>query len=172
MSLLKTLIIFTAIIFSGGAFAQKQLLIIKKGKVRAYFNEGDYIRFVLKKKHRHAEGHIIELYDFHMITSNDTIQFKDIKKVNIKKHRGQSSWTSRVIGGFLLAGGLIYFGVDQGNVALNINAQNDTPFQWITPLAISGVGAALLFVHPKYKRINSVQYIRAVDYRSSFYQVK
>lgn len=159
-------------IFCADAFAQKQLLIMKKGKVNASFNEGDYIRLVLKKKHRHAEGHIIELYDFHMITSNDTVQFKDVLKVNVKKHRGERAWAGRVIGGFLLMGGLVYFGVDQGNVALNINAQNDTPFQWIAPLAVSGVGAAMLFIRPKYRRLNGIQYLQTADYRSPFYQVK
>lgn len=162
----------TFICLSSGLFAQKQLLIMKKGTVRASFNEGDYIRFVLKKKHRHAEGHIIELYDFHMITSNDTVQFKDILKVNVKKHRGERAWAGRVIGGFLLAGGLVYFGVDQGNVALNINAQNDSPFQWIAPLAVSGVGAAMLFIRPKYRRLNGIQYLQTADYRSPFYQSK
>ncbi|HTH57677.1 MAG TPA: hypothetical protein VL728_16640 [Cyclobacteriaceae bacterium] len=172
MSLFKALLIFFVVFFSADVYGQKQLLIMKKGTVRASFSEGEYIRFVLKKKHRHAEGHIVELYDFHMITSNDTVQFKDILKVNIKKHRGERAWASRVIGGLLMTGGLVYFGVDQGNVALNINAQNDTPFQWIAPLAVSGVGAAMLFIRPRYAKLNGIQYLRTADYRSPFYQVK
>ncbi len=121
---LKTLAATFLIFYSIGSFAQKQLVILKNGHVQAAFKEGEYMHMVLKKNHKHVEGHIIELYDFYMITSNDTIQLKDILKVNIKKHRGQRKWSSRVVGTFLLAGGLIYFGVDQGNVALNINQQN------------------------------------------------
>jgi hypothetical protein len=170
MSFTKTLFVFAMLLLSTGALAQTQLLIIKKGHVQSHFNEGDYIRYVLKKKHRHAEGHIIELYDFYMITSNDTVQFKDIRKVNIRKHRGERAWAGRVIGGFLFAGGLIYFGVDQGNVALNINQQNDTPFQWFAPLAVSGVGAAMLAIRPKYLRLNGIRYLQMADYRSPFFQ--
>jgi len=156
--------------FSFQLFSQKQLVVLKNGRVQAAFKEGEYMRFVLKKNHRHAEGHIVELYDFYMITSNDTVQLKDILKVNIKKHRGQRSWSGRVVGSFLLAGGLIYFGVDQGNVALNINQQNTSPGEWITPLAIAGVGATMLAIRPKYLRLNGIRYLQTVDYRSPFYQ--
>src|SRR5689334_14317769 len=116
------LAVFTSIPFL--LFSQKQLIIMKNGKVRAAFKEGEYIRFVLKKDHRHTEGHIVELYDFYMITSNDTVKYKDIYKINIKKHRGAAA-TSNGIGGLLFLGGIVYLAVDQLNVALGINAQND-----------------------------------------------
>lgn len=63
---------------AGISFSQKQLVLLHRGDIVARFGEGQYIRLILKKNHRHTEGHIVELYDFSMITSSDTIQFKDI----------------------------------------------------------------------------------------------
>jgi hypothetical protein len=150
-------------------FSQKQLVILKNGKVRASFKEGEYLRFVLKKDHRHAEGHIVELNDFSMITSNDTVKFKDILKINIKKHRGPAR-TSSGIGGILFLGGIVYLAVDQLNVALGINEQNNTPAEWLVPIAAIGVGAAMIFIRPKYMKINGIQYLQTVDYTSPFFQ--
>src|ERR1043165_5453064 len=143
---MKSVLFFLLLLTSCQLYSQKQLLIIKKGKVRAHFNEGDYMRFVLKKKHRHAEGHIIELYDFHMITSYDTVQFKDILKVNVKKHRAPARWSGGV-GGFLFAGGLVYLAVDQLNVAIGIN-EKSSPAEIYVPLIVSGVGAAMVGIRP------------------------
>src|SRR5258708_12702842 len=150
--------------FSTHLFSQKQLIILKNGHVQARFTEGQYLRCVLKKNHRHTEGHIIELYDFHMITSSDTIQFKDILKVNIKKNRGPARWNSGV-GGLLFVGGLIYLGVDQLNVAIGINAAS-TPAEFYVPLMISGAGAAMAFITPKHKLLNVTHNLQTKNYRS------
>ena len=150
-------------------FSQKQLVVLKNGKVRAWFKEGQYVRFVLKKNHRHAEGHIVELSDFSMITSNDTVKFKDIQKINIKKHRGSAA-VSTGIGGLLFLGGIVYMAVDQLNVAAGINEQNNTAAEWIVPIACIGVGAAVIFIRPKYLQLNGIQYLQTVDYTSPFYQ--
>jgi len=167
---MKGILFFLAGMFliSMASFSQKQLVVLKNGKVRASFQEGTYIRFVLKKNHRHTEGHIVELNDFSMITSNDTVRFKDIYKINIKKHRGPARATG--IGGLLFLGGIVYLAVDQLNVASGINAQNDTPAEWIVPIAAIGVGAAMIFIRPKYLKLNGVQYLQTVDYTSPFYQ--
>ncbi|MBI1766790.1 MAG: hypothetical protein HY015_02680 [Bacteroidetes bacterium] len=168
MNFLRTLAATFFIFLSISALSQKQLVILKNGHVQAAFKEGEYMRFVMKKNHRHTEGHIIELYDFYMITSSDTIQFKDILKVNIKKNRGPARW-NKGLGGLLFVGGIIYLGVDQLNVAIGINSSS-TPAELFTPMVISSVGAAMVFIRPKYKRLNGIQYLQTVDYRSPFYQ--
>jgi hypothetical protein len=164
-----SLLIFCSLLFSKAAFSQKQLVILKNGHLRASFKEGEYLRFVLKKDHRHAEGHIVELNSFSMITSNDTVQFKDIMKIDIRKHRGPAR-TSSGIGGLLFLGGIIYLAVDQLNVAAGINAQNDTAAEWIVPISVIGVGAAMIFIRPRYMRLNGIQYLQTVDYTSPFYK--
>ena len=167
---MRLLILFISCLsFSNLLFSQKQLILFKNGHVQASFKEGEYIRFVLRKNHRHAEGHIVELSDFSMITSNDTVQFKDILKINIKKHRGPAQWGNG-IGGLMFVGGLLYLTIDQLNVLINVNAQDDKPAQWLVPLTISTVGGAMVFIRPKYKRMNGIRYLQTVDYTSPFYQ--
>ena len=168
MNFLKTLATTFLLFLSISAHSQKQLVVLKNGQVQAAFKEGEYLRFVMKKNHRHAEGHIIELYDFYMITSNDTVQFKDILKIDIKKHRGPAGW-NKGIGGLLFLGGIIYLAVDQLNVAIGVNSSS-SPEEVYVPLAVSAVGAAMVFIRPKYKRLNGIQYLQTVDYRSPFYQ--
>jgi hypothetical protein len=153
---------------SHSLFSQKQLVILKNGHVQALFKEGEYMRMVLKKNHRHVEGHILELYDFYMITSNDTIKFKDILKIDIKKHRGPAQW-NRGVGGLLFAGGLVYLAVDQLNVAIGIHSAGSADEVYV-PLIVSAVGAAMVFIRPKYKRLNGIQFLQAIDYKSPFYQ--
>ena len=133
------------------------------------FKEGEYMHMVLKKKHRHVEGHIIELYDFYMITSNDTIQLKDILKVDIRKHRGAPRWKNGP-GGLLFLGGILYLAIDQANVAIGVNSSS-SPEEIYVPLAVAGVGAAMIFIRPKYKRLNGIQYLQTVDYKCPFYQI-
>jgi len=51
-------VLFLVMLFLSCSFslvAQKQLVIIKNGRVRAMFKENEYLYFVLKKNHRHAE---------------------------------------------------------------------------------------------------------------------
>lgn len=154
--------------FSNSAFSQKQLVLLKHGNVAARFTEGEYFRCVLKKNHRYTEGHIVELSDFSMITSSDTIKFLDILKIDIHKHR-PFRWNSGV-GGLLFLGGLIYIAVDQLNTAIGVHPSGSTGDQLYIPLIISGVGAALIFIRPRYQHVNKGYFLHTIDYTSPFYQ--
>jgi len=151
------------------ALSQKQLAILKNGHVVASFKEGEYLRYVLRKGHKHVEGHIIELDNFSMITSYDTVKFKDILKIDIRKHRGGPQWNSGV-GGTLFLGGILFLGIGQLNAAIGIHSSSLSDQQLYIPLAISAVGAAMVFIRPRYKRINGIQYLQTIDYTSPFYQ--
>lgn len=156
------------LLLTGSASAQKQLIILRNGKVKARFGEDQYIRLVLKKKHRHAEGHIVELYDSYMITSNDTIQFRDILKINIKKQRSKNFLNT--LGGVSMALGVGYIGLDRLN---NITGYNDTQIKqsvWLPSSILAAGGACLLFIRPRYRRINGVNFLQTIDYRSPFFQ--
>lgn len=155
--------------FSTNTFAQKELLILKRGQVVASFKEGDYLRIVLKKDHRHSEGHIVELYDYHMITSSDTIQFKDILKINIKKHRGGPE-INRGIGGLLFLGGILYIGLDRLNNAIGVTNNSLDNSVLYPSLIATSAGAAMIFIRSKYVRLDGITYLKTVDYTSPFYQ--
>jgi hypothetical protein len=148
------------------ACAQKQLVFLKYETVIARFTEGDYFRCVLKNKAR-KEGHILELTDFSMITSQaDTINFISIEKIESKKFRGKKL---SGVGGLLFASGLGYIGLDQLN-SLYGSTKGDFDGAYITALSISAVGAALLFIKPKYAKVKRGVVMRTVDYRSLYYQ--
>lgn len=154
--------------FSNSAFSQKQLVLIKQGNVVARFAEGQYFKCVLKKNHRHTEGHIVELNDFSMITSSDTIKFQDILKIDIHKHR-PFRWNSGV-GGLLFIGGLGYLGLDRLNSSIGIGSSSLDNSVLYTSLIASSVGAALIFVRPRYQHVNMGYFLHTVDYTSPFYE--
>ena len=63
---------FLLLLLSFSVQAQKQLVLLKRGKPVGNFQEGVYIYLQLKDGTR-SEGHIVELLEFTIITSNDTI---------------------------------------------------------------------------------------------------
>ena len=85
------------------AQAQKQLVLLKRGKVVGNFQEGKYIYMQLKDGTK-SEGMIIELLEFSIITTNDTVPFNKITKIGIPK--GQRKGIAPLFGGLLLAAGL------------------------------------------------------------------
>ncbi len=147
--------------------SQKQLVMLESGNVVGRYSEGQYFRCVLKKNHRHTEGHIIELHDFSMITSSDTIKFQDILKVDIHKHR-PFRWNSGV-GGLLFISGILYFGIDRANAAIGVNSSDLPQYVWVTSSILTGVGAAMIFIRPRYTRVNTGVFLHTVDYTSPYY---
>ena len=147
------------------ATAQKQLVFIQHGTVVARFSEGSNFKCVLKNKTRKS-GFIVELNDFSMITSNDTIRFQSIAKLDSRsQHR---TTVNSGLGGLLFLGGLGYLAVDQINKALGY-ASGGFDQADRNAVIIAGVGAAILFVRPRYQRLKPGTVIRTVDYRSPFY---
>ncbi len=147
------------------AVAQKQLVFITRGKVVARYSEGGYFRLKLKNG-RKREGVILELSDFWMVTSMDTIKFQSIDKLNSSDLHVVKG--SSVIGRLLFVGGLGYIAIDQLNAALGYNKGGwDSGDQ--LALTVAGVGAVILFIKPRYTRLHPGTAIRTVDYRSPFY---
>lgn len=140
------------------------------GDIVARFGEGQYIRLILKKNHRHTEGHIIELYDFSMITSNDTIQFKDILKVDVHKQRGAGY--TKIVGGALLIGGLGYLALDRLNYSVNnIGSQDIDPSVIKASSIAAGAGLVFLMIKPpRYQHVGAGYFLHTIDYNSPFYQ--
>jgi len=153
----------------GESSAQKQVIFLSKGNVVARYAEGGYFKCVLKN-HQHKEGVIVELNEFSMITSQDTIEFRSIAKMDIKENRKIN--ITKGIGGLLFIGGLGFIAVDQINGAFGYSPQGwDNSDQ--TALIIAGLGAAKLFIKPRYKKLRPGTVIRSVDYRSPYYlQIK
>ncbi len=159
------LVIILALLVHLDSEAQKQLVFMRRGQVVARYTEGDEIKCVLKNKRRTA-GFIVELEDFRMITSNDTINFLSINKIDTRKHNPIDA--RKGIGGLLFLGGILYLSVDQINAALGYARPGFDQSDWNAVIA-TGVGAAMLFIRPKYKKLKPGTIIRAIDHRSPFY---
>ena len=145
-------------------YSQKQLIFIYKGAIVARYTEGNNIRLKLKNGKEKA-GFIVELRDFSMITSNDTIQFTSIGKIRGLKTKSASRWFGRL---FML-GGFGYVAIDQLNAALGYNKSGFGTSDW-TGLAVGGVGAALTYIHPSFQRLRPGTLIRTIDYHSPYYE--
>lgn len=149
------------------SFAQKQLVLLKKGKPVGRFTEGEYIHFIMKDGSR-REGKIVELMEFSVITSNDTVQFNKISKIGIPK--GERSGISPLFGGLLLGAGVTYLSIDLINSALGYNTSGVDQDVVKASAVMIGVGSVLFFIRPKYRRVNEGTFLRTVDYKSKFYK--
>jgi hypothetical protein len=165
----KTILLCLFLLVAGISFSQKQLVLVHRGDIVARFGEGQYIRLVLKKNHRYTEGHIIELYDFSMITSSDTIEFKDILKIDVHKQRGAGY--TKIAGGALVVFGLGYLGLDRLNYSVNnIGTQEVDPSVVRTSAIATGAGLVLLMIKPpRYQHVGNGYFLHTIDYNSPFY---
>ena len=151
--------------FSSIAVAQKQLVFFDHGRVAYRFTEGSDFKCVLKN-HQRKEGFVVELLEFSMITSNDTITFQSIAKIDRRGHYGLNVATG--IGGLLFIGGLGYIAIDQLNAALGY-APSGFDQTDRNALIVAGIGAVILFVKSPYQRVDRGMTIRTIDYTSPYY---
>ena len=164
--MVRILVCFLLLSFSG--VAQKQLILLKNDRVVGRFTEGDYIRLLMKDG-SHREGMIIELAEFTAITSNDTVAFNKIAKVGIPK--GQRKGFAPIFGGLMLGVGITMLGLDAINSATGHTAKGGIDPQILQTSAILiGVGSALVFIKPKYRRVNNGTFLRTIDYKSRWYK--
>lgn len=147
--------------------AQKQLVLLQRGNPVQRFREGEYIHFVMKDGSR-REGMIVELLEFSVITSNDTVQFNKIRKVGIPKDERRG--LSKKFGFLFLAGGIVYLGLDLINSSAGYNTAGvDQQVVKASAILIT-VGSLLYFIRPKWRRVNQGTFLRTVDYKSPFYK--
>ncbi len=137
---------------------------MQRENVVARFTEGDNFKFKLKNGKK-KDGFIIELRDFSMITSNeDTISFLKIAKIRGLQRMGLTKQLGRI----LFLGGFGYVAIDQLNGALGYGRKG-----WDQAdrngLIAGGIGAALLFIKPRYQRLKPGTIVRAIDYKSPYY---
>jgi hypothetical protein len=159
------LAIIILLLISDMSHAQKQLVFMRRGEIIARYTEGEEFKCVLKNKKR-TNGFIVELEDFRMVTSRDTINYLSIKKIDTRGHNPIS--LKKGIGGLLFVGGILYLSVDQINGALGYGKPGWDQSDWNAVIA-TGVGAAILFIRPKYQKLKPGTIIRAIDHRSPFY---
>lgn len=148
-------------------FSQRQLVIIRGDRPVAWFTEGNMIDFVLKKGGGKRYERIVELSEFSMITSGDTIMLNEIGKIKTKNRKGEDF--ARGFGGLFFVGGLVLLGVETLNSATGYSSPEiDAPVVKVS-LGLMAVGTLLVLLHPRYERMGYRVILRSVDYKSPFY---
>jgi hypothetical protein len=165
VSSISTKLFFLFFLAASFSSAQKQVVFLQHGNVIARYTEGDRFKFKLKNR-QWREGYITELTDFSLITSAlDTISFLSIDKMRIKK----SINATNGLGGLLFVGGLLYIAVDQANTIFG-STQSGFDNSDRNALILAGVGAAILFIKPRYQRVKRNVTVRTIDYTSPYYK--
>lgn len=161
-------ILFCLLLCSVSAVAQKQLILLRNDHVVGRFTEGEYLRAVMRDGSK-REGIIIELHEFLAITSNDTIPFNKIDKIEIPK--GKRRGISPLFGSLMLGIGVTLIGIDALNSATGHTASGGIDPQIAKTSAILiAAGSILVFIKPKYRRVNNGTFLRTIDYKSRWYK--
>ncbi len=157
--------------------AQKQLVLLKRGKPVGRYGEGESIFFVMKNG-RQLEGTIIELLEFSAVISRtdsvqlskilDTVPFNKVYKVKIP--RGERKGFAPLVGGLLMTAGALYLGIDLINSATGYNTEGIDKGVVQASAIMVGVGSLLVFIKPEYRRMNSGTIFRTVGRDSKFYK--
>ena len=173
---MSRLVLFLLLI-AFAAEAQKQLVLLKRGKPVGRYGEGEAI-YVVMKDGRHLEGVIIELLEFSAVLSRidtvnlskvvDTVQFNKVHKVKIPKDERKG--ISPLFGGLLIASGAVFLGVDLINSAAGYNTEGVDKGVVQASAIMMGVGSLLVFIKAKYRRMNNGTFFRTVDNKSKFYK--
>lgn len=147
------------------AVAQKQMVVIRNGIAVARFTEGGKFRFVLKD-HQKKAGTIVELTEYSVITTSDTIPYQSIRGFDRKNYFRVN--IMRDVGAVLFYGGLIYLAAD-----MLYGAFKDEKIEFDqsdrAALVAGGVGAVILFVKSPYRHVGKKMVIRTVDHTSPYY---
>lgn len=153
-------------VMSGFCLGQQQLVMLRNGQVVARYYEKEDFRCKMKNG-KELDGRIIEMAEFFIVTSEDTIQLNHIGRIDSRGY-----WRTNImrdVGYIFLYGGIGYTAVDQINKALGYEKggfdTND-----INALAIAGVGAAMLHIKPKYRRVKNGMSLRVIGPRSPYYK--
>jgi len=93
------------------AFAQPQVVLLRKEKVLLRKEVGDLIKYRLRDSDKISEAPLVAAWEFGFVTTVDSVRYSDIKKVYAD---GRSSFLSR-IGRAMVIGGAGYFLIDQFN---------------------------------------------------------
>ncbi len=161
----RTIVIFLLVLAALTSTAQQQLVMIRKGNVVARYFEGDDFRCKLKNGKR-LDGRIHDMAEYYIVTSDDTLQLHTIAAVDSRGY-----WRTNImrdVGYIFMYGGIGYVVVDQINEAANGGATFDRN-DW-NAVFIAGVGAAMLNIKPKYRRVRNGMVLRVIGPRSPYYQ--
>lgn len=100
-----TLLVLLVLILSIADVVAQQMLILKKGKVLARFNQGDEVYFELKDQRQIHHTTIQSIRDFYFTTvGNDTIQYSRVAFFQFRNDEGKIRGKTMAVIGVALLG--------------------------------------------------------------------
>jgi hypothetical protein len=104
---MKFLFFFILLSFSFSSFAQRQLLLLKNGKVLHRFYPGDDIYIKIKGNADRTHSYLNNILEDAIVLQQDTIPFRSIERTFIYESERRN-----VNGAQLVAAGVLLFGID------------------------------------------------------------
>jgi hypothetical protein len=156
----------TVWIISGSAFGQRQVVLMAGDDVVHRFKKGDTFRTVLKGDKAEQWGFLVEIDEFSVITSQDTVDIQKIKKVLLpgkpKIHR---------FGKKLVTAGIGLFIIDQLNYAV-IQGNDPSIDSGVTKasIALVTIGVPMVFIKKNWAKPKGRLKLISVGRDSRFYE--
>ena len=150
------------------AFAQRQLVLFSGDNVAYRFKTGDNFRTKLIGQKIEHWGFLVEINEFSVITSQDTIELKKIRKVLLP-----GSHPIKSLGKKIVTAGVGLFVIDQfNNVVIQHGTANLNRGVTTASIIITSVGLPMLFFRKNWKKVSGRVKLRSVDRDSMFYMVE
>lgn len=150
---MRLLICLFLVSIGTGAVAQKQLLLLKKGKIMHRFHPGDGIYVKVKDNPDRIHSYINNIFEDAVVLQNDTIPFHTIERTYLDE-----SNLANVFGGLLVTAGALYFVIDQANEVRQGNGLNINKDVAIGSGLCIGVGLPLMLAHKKSQKLGGYKY--------------
>lgn len=143
---IKIIALFLFISFA--SFAQRELVLLKKGKIMHIFMPGDDIYLKIKGNPDRIHSYVNNILDNAVVLHTDTIPFHTIERTYL-----QEGNIANLFGGMLVAAGSVYFLVDQMNELREGNGLNINKSVAIGSGICVGVGLPLLLTKKKSQKL-------------------
>lgn len=155
------------ILWSFDSFAQRQLILLNGDHVAHRFKVGDKLYTKLQNESKERWGFLVEIDEFSVITSQDTIPIKQIRKV-LKP----GPPVVKGVGRTLMIAGVGYLVIDQVNYVL---VRGNSPPRvekrvWKPAAILTGLGLPLFLKSRDWRRVSGNARLISVDNGSKFYK--
>ena len=145
--------------------AQRQLVLVSRRNIINRFMEGETFRTKWRDDKKEHWGFIVEINEFAIVTSQDTINLNDIKQVLLP-----GKPLINKIGKTLITIGVVYLFIDQFNwVVVQGHDPSMDDSVWKPASILVGAGIPLLFFNKKWIRIKRGVHLVSVDKDSRLY---
>ncbi len=159
------LIIFVVLLPFTQALSQRQLILLSGDKVVFRFKEGNNFHSRLAGQKQEYWGFLVEINEFSVITSQDTIQLKEIRKVLLP-----GKTFVHKMGKTLVTVGVGLFVMDQFNNSVILKNKPSLEAKiWMPSVIMVAAGLPLLLVNKNWKKVGRGVRLISVGRDSRFY---